>query len=72
MWMRTLHSKNDDYFAWIINEDGTISSETNQDLVLGFGIANNTNHWKDTANALKWNEMKEIKGVFEVTSSEEG
>lgn len=26
MWFRTLHSENDDYFAWVINENGTISS----------------------------------------------
>ena len=39
MWFRTLHSRNDDYFAWIINENGTISSKNNEDLVLGFGIA---------------------------------
>jgi len=39
MWFRTLHSKNDDYFAWIINNDGTFSSKKNQDLVLGWGIA---------------------------------
>lgn len=62
MWFRTLHSKNDDYFAWIINEDGTMSSKNNQDLVLGFGISNNENHWYDTANKLKWNKFKEIEG----------
>ena len=61
MWFRTLHNKNDDYFGWVINEDSTISSHKNQDLVLGFGISPNKNHWKDTANALKWKEYKQIE-----------
>jgi len=66
MWFRTLHSKNDDYFAWVVNENGTISSKENSDLVLGYGISPNEEHWKDLSNSYSWNEFKKIEG-FEST-----
>ena len=70
MWNRTLHSKNDDYFAWVINNDGTISSENNEELVLGFGISKDEEHWKDAANYYKWSKFKEIEG-FELEELQE-
>ena len=45
MWFRTKHSSNDDYFGWIVNENGTISSMKNSELVLGYGISPNRDHW---------------------------
>lgn len=33
-----LHSRNKQYFGWKPNEDGTISSENDHDLVLGYGL----------------------------------
>ena len=41
MWFRTKHSDNDDYFGWVVNKNGTISSLKNDELVLGYGIASN-------------------------------
>jgi len=60
MWFRTLHSKNDDYFAWVINENGTISSENEKDLVLGYGISPDEEHWHDLSNSYDWKEFKKL------------
>ncbi len=67
MWFRTLHSKNDDYFAWIINDNGTISSQNNKDLVLGFGISLNQSHWKDMSNEFDWKTYKALGGFEKKT-----
>lgn len=58
MWFRSLHSRNDSYFGWINNGDGTISCKNKSDLVLGYGAPKNENHWHDTANKLGWHEMQ--------------
>jgi hypothetical protein len=41
MWFRSLHSRNDNYFAWVNNGDGTISCWGEQNLVLGYGVPKN-------------------------------
>ena len=71
MWFRTLHSSNDDYFAWVVNENGTISSKNNDELVLGYGISENEEHWKDLSNHYEWKEYKTLKG-FEPTTTTKG
>jgi hypothetical protein len=71
MWFRTLHSRNDDYFAWIINENGTISSKNNKDLVLGYGLSKIEEHWKDYTNHNDWKKYKTIEGFEKETNVEE-
>lgn len=68
MWFRTKHSNNDDYFAWVINQNGTISSKSNDQLVLGYGISPNEEHWKDLSNSYGWKNFKTLKG-FETPTS---
>ena len=70
MWFRTKHSNNDDYFGWIINENGTISSKSNDKLVLGYGISPNEEHWKDLSNSYNWKEFMTIKGFENPETSE--
>ena len=69
MWFRTLHSRNDDYFAWIINENGTISSKNNTKLVLGFGVSKNEEHWKDMSNHFNWKKYKALEGFEKKTTT---
>ena len=62
MWFRTLHSSNDAYFAWSVNQNGTISSSQNAYLVLGYGIAKNDEHWAALSNHYGWKYWKNIDG----------
>merc|ERR1719454_169829 len=45
MWFRTLHGRSKPHFAWKVNEDGTISSDQEKDLVLGVGLASGEGHF---------------------------
>ena len=69
MWFRTLHSSNDDYFAWVVNANGTISSKKAPKLVLGYGISPNEQHWGDLSNHYGWRECKKLEG-FDTTSGQ--
>lgn len=62
MWFRTKHSNNDDYFAWVVNQNGSISPKSNTELVLGYGIATNEEHWKDLSNSYDWKKFKTLEG----------
>jgi len=62
MWFRTLHSKNDNYFGWKINKNGTVSSKKNSKLVLGYGVSPCEQHWKDLTAHYGWTEFMEIEG----------
>jgi len=62
LWWRTKHSDNDDYFGYIINENGTVSTKKNSSLVLGYGIAPNREHWKDLSNHMGWKDWMKIEG----------
>lgn len=64
MWFRTLHGENDDYFGWVVNDDGTVTPKKNAELVLGYGISPNEEHWRDLSNAYEWQAFKNIEGFF--------
>jgi len=70
MWFRTKHSNNDSYFAWVANENGTVSSKNEKDLVLGYGISPASDHWNDLANSYGWKKFKTIKGFEDPTTIE--
>lgn len=58
MWFRTKHSDNDDYFGWVLNKNGSIQSCKKDNLVLGFGISPDKEHWSDLANHMKFDDYK--------------
>lgn len=65
MWFRTLHSRNNDYFGWYINPDGSIRDFKNEDLVLGVGVSPDSDHWKDLSNSYGWSDYKKFPLIEE-------
>ena len=71
MWFRTLHSRNKDYFAWQVNDDGTISSHNKQDLVLGLGMASDGQFMGHVKGHFGVGKSMEIAGFENVTPGEQ-
>ena len=60
--MTNIFGDRDELFGWKLNSNGTISSWGNGNLVLGYGIATDDNHWKDRTEDYGWYMWKKIEG----------
>jgi len=70
MWWRTLHSRNTEFFGFKVNEDGTISSQTTPELVVGFGLAADSRAMGYVKREWHYEDNKAIAGYDEVKKDE--